>query len=315
MALSDVDKITTLHKNNEAQFLCFRLDKDAEIYAINVFKVQEIIQSNRHITIIDHDDGRLLDGIFTFRDKTVPLVDLKKWFHYDSNNPNGNLDMFGCNPLDSQIMLCDFSGVLVGIRIYQADKILTKHWSEINPAIKTTSDPKRNKINNNTRYEDGELVQIVDIEKMISEAFPFLEEDIDSDIEQLVKIKQAKGVLIAEDSTSAQNIMKRALDKLDIKFSMFENGGLLLRHIEAMSPDELANVGLVITDLEMPEVSGFEVIKKLRSSDKYAHIAIAVNSSMSGSSNEDMSKSLGADAFLPKTKAKDVSILIAKYCQ
>ncbi|GHS07637.1 hypothetical protein VN0802_09620 [Helicobacter pylori] len=40
-----IDKTTSLHLNNEAQFLCFRLDeeKDAQLYGLNIFKIREII--------------------------------------------------------------------------------------------------------------------------------------------------------------------------------------------------------------------------------------------------------------------------------
>lgn len=313
MALSDIDKMTALHKNNEAQFLCFRLDKDGEIYAINVFKVQEIIKNNRQITLVEHDESRLLDGIFTFREKTVPLIDLRKWFHYDYQYPETNLGHFGIDPNDSQIMLCDFSGVTVGIRIYQADKILTKHWSDINPAIRTSTDKKKNKINNHTRYENGELVQIVDIEKMISEVFPFMEEELESEVMSLELAHHSKMVLVAEDSSTAQKMIDKTLAKIAVEYKIFENGGLLLDYIEALG--DASNVGLIITDLEMPEVSGFEVIKKIRGNDKYAHIAIAVNSSMSGTSNRDMASDLGANAFISKTNPREISILINKYCK
>jgi len=316
VALSDIDKVTALHKNNEAQFLCFRLEKEGEIYAINVFKVQEIIRSDRQVTLVEHDGSRLLDGIFTFRDKTVPLVDLRKWFYYDYKNPNADLSQYALNPHDSQIMLCDFSGVTIGIRIYEADRILTKHWSDISPAIKTSSDGKKSKTNNHTRYENGDLVQIVDIEKMISEVFPFLEEDLDNEVEMLERIEHSRSVLVAEDSPTAQKMIDKTLEKVAVNYRIFENGKVLLDYIDSLDDDDLKGVGLIITDLEMPEVSGFEVIKKLRTSgDKYSHIAIAVNSSMSGSSNKDMAESLGADAFISKTNPKEIAGLIDRFCK
>jgi two-component system chemotaxis response regulator CheV len=109
-------------------------------------------------------------------------------------------------------------------------------------------------------------------------------------------------------------MMKKTLDKISVNYKMFEHGGLLLNYIDSIDTEEFNNIGLVITDLEMPEVSGFEVIKKLRGNSKYAHIAIAVNSSMSGDSNKDMSSSLGADAFISKTNPAEIAKLIAKYC-
>ncbi len=123
-----------------------------------------------------------------------------------------------------------------------------------------------------------------------------------------------KMVLVAEDSTTAQKMLDKTLSKIAVEYKIFVNGGLLLDYMESLG-ENIKNIGLVITDLEMPEVSGFEVIKKLRNSDKYGHIAIAVNSSMSGSSNRDMAADLGADAFISKTNPREISTLINRYCK
>ena len=48
--LAKIDQITSLHKNNELQLLCFKLDKDGDLYATNVFKIREVIKYDGDIT-------------------------------------------------------------------------------------------------------------------------------------------------------------------------------------------------------------------------------------------------------------------------
>ncbi len=308
--MNSIDRMTELHKNNEVQYLCFRLEEGGELFAVNVFKVQEIIRYDKQPTLVGYENDSLLEGLITVRDMTVPLVDLKKWFAYE---PGLHVDLSrsGLDPKNSQVMLCDFSGVFVGIRIHKADRILTKSWDEIMPSMSMGRDSNK-KINNHTYYIDGSLVQIVDIEKMVSEVFPFLDEEVRNTALETGVIDTSKFLLVAEDSVVATKILKEILNKLGVNTRFFENGKKLLEFIDE-NEAEMSRCGLVITDLEMPEVSGFEVIKKLKSKSSLQNIPIAVNSSMSGDSNRNMALSLGANHFMPKTSPVEISQLVNQY--
>lgn len=314
MNFSKIDQVTSLHKNNEVQYLCFRLEKDADLYAVNVFKIQEIIKYDRTPTLIEHNDDALLEGLITVRNITIPLIDMRKWFHYDSfTHSNEHLSQYAIAPEDSQIMICDFSGVTIGVRIYEADRILTKNWDDVFPAINVNKDIKKNKINNNTRYIDGSLVQIVDIEQMLVDLFPIDEEELTRGLENVKHVIPRKWVLIAEDSVVATRILEAIMNKLKVNYRIFENGKKLLDFL-AENDTLIGQIGLIITDLEMPIASGFEVIKQIRANSLYDKIYIAANSSMSGDSNREMAISLGANKFIPKTSASDIAQLIFENC-
>jgi two-component system chemotaxis response regulator CheV len=308
--MNSIDRVTGLHKNNEVQYLCFRLEEGGELFAVNVFKVQEIIKYDKQPTLVGYENDALLEGLITVRDMTVPLVDMKKWFGYHTGKST-NLSGMGLDPKNSQVMLCDFSGVFVGIRIYKADRILTKKWDEISPSMSMGAESDK-KINNHTYYTDGSLVQIVDIEKMVSEVFPFLEEEVRATVLDTVDVDASKFLLVAEDSVVATKILKDVLNKLGVSYRFFDNGKKLLDFAET-NESEMQRCGLIITDLEMPEVSGFEVIKRIKGKPAYEKIPIAVNSSMSGDSNRNMALSLGADHFMQKTSPTEVSELVNKY--
>lgn len=309
-ASSSIDRVTGLHKNNEVQYLCFRLQEGGELYAVNVFKVQEIIKYDKEPTLVGHEEGSLLEGLITVRGITIPLIDMKKWFA-SSTLTGSNLKKAGLNPKDSQVMLCDFSGVYIGIRIHRADRILTKKWDDIAPSMSVGMGNDK-KINNHTYYTDGSLVQIVDIEKMVSEIFPFLEEESKAVNVKNANLDYSKFLLVAEDSQVAAKALKSVLDKTGVSYRFFDNGKKLLEFVD-LNIHEMKHCAFIITDLEMPEVSGFEVIRNLKSRDMFASLPIAVYSSMSGDSNKNMSESLGADHFIQKNKMLDVVMLIEKY--
>lgn len=313
--LAKIDQITSLHKNNELQLLCFKLDKDGDLYATNVFKIREVIKYEGEITKISYDKTSLLEGLITIRNLTIPLIDLKKWFYYDVNNKGKDISMrvvHNENFNGDIIMICDFSRWTIGVRIYEADRILNKKWTEIEQNSGIVGSSNNNKLVGRTRYFDGNLVQIVDIEKMLVDVFPWIDEEKEAELKLVKKVQSDKMILIADDSPVVLKTMQLILDKLGIAHNDFINGKKLLEYLFDEGTD-ISSVGMIITDLEMPETSGFEVIKQVKSNANTAHIPIVVNSSMSGSSNEEMALSLNANEFISKSNPLEIEACVNKY--
>jgi two-component system chemotaxis response regulator CheV len=302
--INEIDEVTSLHLRNEAQFFTFQLEENGDLYAINIFKIKEIIKYNDEFIDI-MSNVPFVEGLITVRNFNIPVIDMKKWFAY--KGVNVNLDNYGIKSDDKIIVICDFSGILVGVRIYTAQRILTKKWSDI-----TRNDDDLNpnqKVIGHTRYYDNSIVQIVDVEKMAVDAFPWIEESKETEIENISKLDLDKYVLIADDSKPVLNIMSKIMQKLNVKYKIFHNGQELLDFLTKNGPDDVA---AIITDLEMPITSGFEVIKQVKNNHSFSKIPIIVNSSMSGESNEKMAKSLNADGFISKSNPKEIEISLRK---
>lgn len=309
MAMSNVDQVTSLHKNNELQLLCFRLEKGKDLYAVNVFKIREVVKYSGAITIVSHETNSLVEGLITIRDLTIPLIDMRKWFFYDPATPAKDLRKYAVPKQksdDNIVMICEFSKWTIGVRIYEADRILNKRWTEIEQSGGGVGGSTGNgKLVSRTRYYDGKLVQVVDIEKMLVDVFPWVEKEKNKEMENIRQVETTKKILLADDSPIVLKTMQSILNKLGVVHLSFNNGKKLLDYLFAPDQD-VSEVGLIITDLEMPEVSGFEVIKQVKSNVNTRHIPIVVNSSMSGSSNEEMALSLDANAFISKSNPIEV---------
>lgn len=313
--LAKIDQVTSLHKNNELQLLCFRLDKDGDLYATNVFKIREVIKYDGEITAISYDKCSLLEGLITIRNLTIPLIDMKKWFYYDTKNKEKDLSSHTINnPMYNGdiIMICEFSRWTIGVRIYEADRILNKKWTEIEQSSGIVGSNNNNKLVGRTRYFDESLVQIVDIEKMLVDVFPWIENEKNEELKRVKKINSSKIILIADDSPVVLKTMQLILDKLGVSHNDFINGKTLLDYLFDKDTD-ISNIGMIITDLEMPETSGFEVIKQVKANPSTSHLPIVVNSSMSGSSNEEMAMSLNANEFISKSNPLEVEACVNKY--
>lgn len=307
MALKSVDDRTKLTVRNQVELLCFRVLPTTTRFSINVFKVRETVKYHTLTELPETD--KAICGLLTLRKEIIPVVDLKVWL-YRGVKPHSMEEsiflMSGVDPMDTQIIICEFNSVTIGLWVYRADYILRKNWDEIKVPV---SSDFGNKTNNYTKNEQGEIVYIVDVEGMLSELFPMVAEQKKEETVSLVPTRLVdKQVLVAEDSKSALKALTNVLERFHVDYLAFDNGRRLLEHIEQYGAE---NVGMIITDLEMPEASGFTVIKEIKSNPRTARIPIIVNSSMTGESNMELAKSLNADGFLGKTDPKG----IAKYLQ
>jgi two-component system chemotaxis response regulator CheV len=223
---------------------------------------------------------------------------LRKWFYYFGND-HANLDPYGIKSDDYLIMVCDFSGVLIAVRIYKAYGLLVKSWDDF---VRNDSISPHQKIIGYVK-DKGEIIQVVDMEKMVDEALG-VEEAKKAEIDHVQEIGiKDKYILVADDSSAVLKVMEKILKKLDVNYELFKNGEELLDAVFSMPREKIF---AIITDLEMPKVSGFEVIKRVKNSQEYKDVPIIVNSSMSGESNEEMAKSLNADGFISKSNPKEI---------
>lgn len=319
--IKDIDRNTSLHLNNEAQFLCFTLDDPdsvelhgehigMQLYAINVFKVREIIYYDGDLTETAGENDGLVLGFLTVRGESMPLIDMRRWLYYNSQNPKKDLRPFSIDSQKSLVVICNFSNQDVGLKILGVKRIINKNWNDIIVGSEFGFDGD-SKVTATTKYDDGSVIQILDVERMVADAFPDEEFGRKLKIDVLGTIDSDKLVLMAEDSKSASKALEMILEKLNVRYISFSNGRALLDYL--YSDGILEQVGAVITDLEMPVLSGFEVLKQIKGRAESRNLPVIVNSSMSNDSNLEMASSLHADGFISKSDPLQVQDLLRKF--
>ncbi|WP_208368611.1 chemotaxis protein [Helicobacter pylori] len=307
----DIDKTTSLHLNNEAQFLCFRLDekKDAQLYGMNIFKIREIIHYDGEITeILGGSDGVML-GFLSVRGESIPLVDVKRWLHYNANDPSRDLTECSVKDDHNLVIVCHFSNHSIALKVLKIEKIIHKNWNEISAGDKQGIN-EEGKLSTIARFDEQRVVQILDVEKMISDVFPSLKDLDDLTLRCIKAIQSQKLILIAEDSLSALKTLEKIVQTLELRYLAFPNGRELLDYL--YEKEHYQQVGVVITDLEMPNVSGFEVLKTIKADHRTEHIPVIINSSMSSDSNRQLAQSLEADGFVVKSNILEIHEMLKK---
>jgi two-component system chemotaxis response regulator CheV len=305
--LDNVDAATNLAKNNELQLLVFRVSErsDSAFYAINVFKTREVVESKNHYMTQLPSSHPLLEGTIILRNVQIPILNLPSWL---------NINLTPEEITKSNILICDFNGVIIGLRIMSAYRVLKKNWHDMH-----SPDSYRLKddgvVINDTRLEDGSLCLVLDYEKLLSDVIP--QAMVDTTQPKNLKPDEIPDklkhgtVLIAEDSKTAQKHLIQIFNNANLKMKLFPNGKLLIDYVNSLG-DNARDIPAIITDIEMPEMSGFTVLQKLRANNYTKNTPVIVNSSMTGKNNKREAEELGATDFIDKTKSHGVIEMIIK---
>src|SRR3954451_14036706 len=107
-------------------------------------------------------------------------------------------------------------------------------------------------------------------------------------------------ILIAEDTPQAAELLEAFLAGTDYEVAFATDGEQTLRQVAAWKPD------LILLDVMMPRISGFEVCKRLRADPATHDVAILMITALDQHSDVERAVEAGTDDFLSKpiTKAE-----------
>ncbi|MBF0224974.1 MAG: response regulator [Desulfobacterales bacterium] len=114
---------------------------------------------------------------------------------------------------------------------------------------------------------------------------------------------QDRKVLVVDDSSTARILIVRYLELFGLKVETVTNGQDALSLIK-QKYEENECFNLILTDLRMPGIDGFELSKILKSDDLYKHIPIIMMTAFSREEGIKEAKDIGIDAFLNKPVEK-----------
>jgi chemosensory pili system protein ChpA (sensor histidine kinase/response regulator) len=113
------------------------------------------------------------------------------------------------------------------------------------------------------------------------------------------RVEQERVIIIADDSISVRKFVGRMLEKNGYRIKLAADG------LEAAELISQHGCHLVITDLEMPRMTGYELMAQLRQSPTTKRIPVMVVTSRAGAKHRDRALKEGASAFLTKPVQED----------
>jgi signal transduction histidine kinase/DNA-binding NarL/FixJ family response regulator len=117
-------------------------------------------------------------------------------------------------------------------------------------------------------------------------------------------------ILIIDDHWENRSVLVDLLTPLGFQVTEAGNGRVGLESIEQLLPD------LIITDLVMPVMDGYELLQQLRYDRDLQHLKVLVSSASVAQIDREQSLAAGGDDFLPKPlQLNELLPLLAKHLQ
>jgi two-component system chemotaxis response regulator CheV len=303
----DIQERTRLAGTNKFELLLFRLgaapsNGERELFGINVFKVREVLVMPK-ITALANTHEHLM-GVANIRGQIIPVIDLSA--------------VVGCKPKNGHtiLMVTEFARTVQAFAVEDVREIVRLDWDQVLPAEGThAGDLVTGIARLDPGNPDTRLAQVLDVEQVLRDVSPATREEINREVVgPELKLPDGARVLVADDSHVARTVIELGLKAMGLDFIMTKTGQEAWNYLQGQAARCQAEGGrvkdkiaVVLTDLEMPEMDGFTLTRLIKQDPRFQGIPVVIHSSLTGTTNENHVKTVGADGFVGKFSPRELA--------
>jgi two-component system chemotaxis response regulator CheV len=306
----EIEERTRLAGNNKFELLLFNLGEapgsgQRELFGINVFKVREVLVMPA-ITELANAHEHLM-GVANIRGQIIPVINLPA--------VAGSLPTQGLNIL----MVTEFGRTVQAFAVEDVREIVRLDWDQVLPAESSHAGAV---ISGIARLDgptaDTRLAQVLDVEQILKTVMPVTTEEINREVVGPELVLPAGSVILAvDDSAVARSVIELGLQAMGVHYIMTKTGKEAWERLQSISAEAIAagqsakdRVAVVLTDLEMPEMDGFTLTRLIKQDPRFKAIPVVIHSSLTGATNENHVKGVGANAYVAKFAPRELAATI-----
>ncbi len=307
--IKSVDERTRLAGTNRLEVLLFSLGRDREsgreeVFGINVFKVREVM----HIPPVTKapDMPPAVQGMVSLRGAMVPVINLAKFCNLEVEDE------------PKILIITEYNKHVQGFMVHAVDNIQRLAWEDVKPPPELITHRLGGLVTAVTELEDGRLVMIMDVEKVLAETARMYEDEVD--YQSLPDLGQHEiTVLFADDSSVARNQVQRVLEHMKVRGIACNTGAEAWNRLTALAAQAESEgrplrdyVQLILTDVEMPEMDGYVLTRNIKNDSRFDGIPVVMHSSLSAEANRLIGENVGADAYVPKFQPEELAATLQR---
>ncbi len=269
-------------------------------YGINVAKVREIINPLPVTPLVNSHPN--IEGLFTLRGRVVPLVSLPKCLNVEQATDA------------HKIIVCEINGVFNGFKVDDVSRIYRISWTQMEPPPAVSgSELVVGVVKMNDR-----LIILLDFEKILADVNPEINKKLSAVPDSapgLVDMRKSKTILVAEDSHMLRELLLGTLHTAGYRTIAFENGQLAWDKLEALANGDRPveeTLQLIITDIEMPQMDGHHLLKRIKAAKNLAKLPVVIFSSLINEEMRAKGNALGAHAQITKPEIEQLIGIVDK---
>jgi chemosensory pili system protein ChpA (sensor histidine kinase/response regulator) len=113
-------------------------------------------------------------------------------------------------------------------------------------------------------------------------------------VDELETQPHVRSVLIVDDSVTVRKVTSRLMERQGWEVVTAKDGLDAIGQLQEIYPD------IVLLDIEMPRMDGFEVLRSVRRDERLKHLPIIMITSRTGAKHRQQAQDLGVNGFLGK---------------
>jgi two-component system chemotaxis response regulator CheV len=311
-AQQEIEERTRLAGNNKFELLLFRLGEargsgQRELFGINVFKVREVLVMPP-VTELANSHEHLM-GVANIRGQIIPVINLPA--------------VVGCDPKTGLniLMVTEFGRTIQAFAVEDVREIVRLDWDQVLPAEGSHAGAV---ITGIARLDgataDTRLAQVLDVEQILKTVMPVTTEEINREVVgPELELPAGSVILAVDDSAVARSVIELGLKAMGVHYIMTKTGKEAWERLQSIHDDAIAagqsakdRVAVVLTDLEMPEMDGFTLTRLIKQDARFKTIPVVIHSSLTGTTNENHVRSVGANAYVAKFAPRELAATIRR---
>lgn len=286
---------------NELEIVEFQVGQNK--FGINVIKVKEIIQPIG-ITFIPHAHPHV-EGIVQLRGEVLPVVSMNRVLGIPIQNKSDQ----------EKFIVAEFNKQRVVFHVDNVTQIHRISWDQIEKPSDIYQGSSSHVIGVIKRQE--EMILLVDFEKIIVDINPESGINVES-VKKLGKRERSdKKIVIAEDSPLLRKLLHDTLTEAGYaNLEFFENGLDTINYLEQLTivtSDISEHVQIVVTDIEMPQMDGHALTKKIKQHNNLSKLPVLIFSSLITDDLRHKGDQVGAEDQISKPEIAELVLKIDKF--
>ncbi|MBF0297358.1 MAG: chemotaxis protein CheV [Oligoflexia bacterium] len=293
---SSRDKILLESGTNEVEMMEFFINN--QVFAVNVAKVQSLIlYDEKQLTPLT-DAPRYLRGLILIRELSLPLIDLNFVLKIEERKDIAR----------RIIIVMSFNNLVVAMLVDGVIGISRINWSKFSPINEYNANTPQMYIGNYIRH--GKNILILDCEKIVAEIFPCTNIEHAATINNVTN-KDARShikIVHIDDSSTVRSLISKVLKQAGYSsITSYNNGQEAYENFKRLHEFIVKNdkninekIDIIIIDIEMPQMDGLTLCRKIRDEFGWTHIPVIMFSSLIDEQMKIKCESVGATTQVSK---------------
>ncbi|MFH1744343.1 MAG: hybrid sensor histidine kinase/response regulator [bacterium] len=146
-----------------------------------------------------------------------------------------------------------------------------------------------------TIRSSGEAVPVLNVPDLLKSAARVAGPTTTAGGPEEIKTKTARSILIVEDSITSRTLLKNILESSGFRVRTAVDG------VDAMTALKTDEFDLVVSDIDMPRMDGFDLTAKIRSDEKLSQLPVVLVTSLEAREHRERGVEAGANAYIAKS--------------